>query len=120
MEGIDSTGMSQESPQSIDETMLVYGIRNLTLHSLGVVLLQIGRWSRVEADDILQVRRLAQQVPRLGPKYRDLMQKCLNCDFGCGSSLTRPQLQQAVFEDVVEELDAMIRCLDISNDDGPP
>jgi hypothetical protein len=120
MDGVDSTNVSQESPPAMDEAMLLYGIRNMTLHSLGAVLLQIGTWNRVEADDVLQVRRLAQQVPRLGPKYRDLMQKCLNCDFGCGSNLTRPQLQQAVYEDVFEELDDMIKCLDISNDDGAP
>ncbi|OIW28569.1 hypothetical protein CONLIGDRAFT_632836 [Coniochaeta ligniaria NRRL 30616] len=120
MEGVDSASASQESPPAIDEAMLVYGVRNMTLHSLGVVLLQIGMWNRVEPDDVLQVRRLARQVPRLGPKYRDLMQKCLNCDFGCGSNLTRPQLQQAVYEDIVEELDAMIKCLDISSDDGAP
>ncbi|KAJ9151047.1 hypothetical protein NKR19_g5034 [Coniochaeta hoffmannii] len=120
MEGIDSPSDKQDSPSAIDDAMLLHGIRNVTLHSLGVVLLQIGRWSRVEPDDILQVRRLAQQVPRLGPKYHDLVQKCLNCDFGCGSNLSRPQLQQAVYEDVVEELDAMIKCLDISSDDGAP
>lgn len=118
MEGIASTSVTQESPPAIDDTMLVYGIRNLTLHSLGVVLLQIGRWNRVEPDDIQQVRRLARQLPRLGPKDRILMQKCLNCDFGCGNNLSRPQLQQAVYEDVIEELDAMIKCLDISSDDG--
>ncbi|KAH8911086.1 hypothetical protein BR93DRAFT_975133 [Coniochaeta sp. PMI_546] len=118
MDGVDSTSVSQGSPPAIEEAMLVHGIRNMTLHNLGVVLLQIGTWNRVQPDDVLQVRRRAQQVPRLGPKYRDLMQKCLNCDFGCGSNLTRPQLQQAVYEDVVEELDAMIKCLDISNDDG--
>jgi hypothetical protein len=119
MEGVDGSDVGKEpSPAAVDETMLVYGIRNLTLHSLGVVLLQIGRWNRVDPSDIVQVRRLAQEVPRIGPKYRDLMQKCLNCDFGCGSNLARPQLQQAVYEDVVEELDAMIRSLDSSDDDG--
>jgi hypothetical protein len=118
MDGIDCTSFSRDSRPAVDEAMLVYGIRNMTLHSLGVVLLQIGRWNRIEPDDILQVRRLAQRVPRLGPKYQDLTQKCLDCDFGRGSNLTRPQLQQAVYEDVVEELGAMIKCLDISSDDG--
>ncbi|KAB5539511.1 hypothetical protein GE09DRAFT_320435 [Coniochaeta sp. 2T2.1] len=120
MEEIDSASSVQDSPAATEEAMMLYGIRNLTLHSLGVVLLQIGRWNKVEADDILQVRRLSSQVPRLGPKYRDLMQKCLNCDFGCGSNLSRPKLQTAVYEGVVEELDAMIRCLDISTDEQAP
>lgn len=117
MDGVDTTSVSQESPPAVEEAMLLYGVRNMTLHSLGVVLLQIGRWNRVDPDDVLQVRRLARQESHLGRRYRDLMQKCLHCDFGCGSNLTRPQLQQAVYEDVVEELDAMIKCLDISKED---
>lgn len=120
MEGVDSASANLESPPAMEEAMMMYGIRNMTLHSLGVVLLQIGRWNRIDPDDILNVRRLAREVPRLGSKYQELMLKCLDCDFGFGSNLARPQLQQAVYEDVVEELDAMIRCLDISSDDGAP
>lgn len=108
--------LDQKSPPAIDDAMLLHGIRTLTLHSLGLILLQIGTWDRIQPDNVLQVRRLAQQLPRLGPKYRDLdtEKRCPNCDFGCGSNLSRPHLQQAVYEDVVEELDTMIKCLDIS------
>jgi hypothetical protein len=119
MEGLDTPPPNDSAGTAVEEAMLLYGIRNMTLHSLGVALLQIGRWHSVQPDDVLQVRKLARQIPRLGPKYRELTQKCLECDFRCGNNLSRPQLQQAVYEDVVEELDAMIKCLDLSDDEQP-
>ncbi|KAK1640673.1 hypothetical protein BDP81DRAFT_509859 [Colletotrichum phormii] len=124
MEGIEATTMPDSSDGSPGEVetaagraKLEYGIRNLTLWSLGITLLQIGRWSSLEApEDVLSVRRLSRQVPTLGPKYRDLTRKCLECDFGFGDDLLKPRLQQAVYESVVCELSDMIKTLDVSDD----
>lgn len=94
-----------------------YGVRNLTLWSLGTILLQIGRWSKIETpDDVPLVRKLASQVPSLGPRYRDLTKKCLDCDFGYGEDLSKPRLQQAVYEGLVCELSDMISSLDIRDE----
>ncbi|KAK1671439.1 hypothetical protein BDP55DRAFT_560506 [Colletotrichum godetiae] len=124
MDGIEATAMPDSSDGSpgevetaVERAKLEYGIRNLTLWSLGITLLQIGRWSSLEApEDVLSVRRLSRQVPTLGPKYRDLTRKCLECDFGFGDDLLKPRLQQAVYESVVCELSDMINTLDVSDD----
>lgn len=124
MEGIEVTAMPDNSDGGRNEVetaaeraKLEYGIRSLTLWSLGITLLQIGRWSSLEApEDVLSVRRLSRQVPTLGPKYRDLTRKCLECDFGFGDDLLKPRLQQAVYESVVCELSDMIKTLNVSDD----
>ncbi|RSL69906.1 hypothetical protein CEP53_002029 [Fusarium sp. AF-6] len=102
---------------AVEGAKLDHGIRNLTLWSLGTVLLQIGRWSKVAPDDVRSVRKLSSQVPSLGPKYRDLTKKCLECDFGYGDDLSKPRLQQAVYEGLVCELSNMIGSLNMGEDD---
>jgi hypothetical protein len=109
----------QSSRSPLEEAMLQHGIRNLALHNLGAALLQIGRWKHVDPNVLVDVRGLAESTPRLGRRYRDLVQKCLYCNFRGGTDLARPQLQQEVWEGVVEELDELIRCLDLSVDDEP-
>lgn len=115
MEGIESTPISTTTSQTMEDAMLEYGVRSLPLYSLSLVLLQIGRWSRIPDNDIKEVRRLARQPSRLGPKYQELTQKCLDCDFGYGSCLSKPKLQEAVYNSVICELSSMISCLDIND-----
>ncbi|RSL40091.1 hypothetical protein CEP54_016191 [Fusarium duplospermum] len=116
--GIDGVRISNmASCQSIREAQRTFGIRNLTLHSLGVVLLQIGCWSRIPADDVERVRRFSEQNTRLGSKYMDLTQKCLECDFGYGKDLNKSQLQKAIYDNLVCELETMIMSLDIRDED---
>ncbi|EKJ76848.1 hypothetical protein FPSE_03034 [Fusarium pseudograminearum CS3096] len=101
----------------LEEAKLLYGVRNLTLWSLGTILLQIGRWSALQcSEDVVAIRKLSSQVTSLGPRYRDLTRKCLNCDFGYGDDLTKPRLQQAVYEGLVCELSEMISSLDVAED----
>jgi hypothetical protein len=121
MEGIEPVTKSDSCPRdlskAVEQAKLQYGIRNLTLWSLGTVLPQIGRWSRIEApDDVLGIRKLSSQVPLLGPKYREVTKKCLDCDFGYGEDLSKPRLRQTVYENLVCELNNMIYSLDINDD----
>lgn len=103
--------------EAIETARLTHGVRNLTLWSLGAVLLQIGTWSTIEhLDDVAKIRRLAQRVPMLGKRYRDLTKQCLECDFAFGDDLSKPRLQQAVYENVVCGLSDMIRSLDIGDE----
>lgn len=103
--------------EAVETAQLTHGVRNLTLWSLGAVLLQIGTWSTIEhLDDVAKIRRLAQRVPMLGKRYRDLTKQCLECDFAFGDDLSKPRLQQAVYENVVCGLSDMIRSLDIGDD----
>lgn len=106
-----------EAREAVETAQLTHGVRNLTLWSLGAALLQIGTWSILECwDDVANVRRLAQRVPMLGKRYRDLTKQCLECDFAFGDDLSKPRLQQAVYENVVCGLTEMISSLDIADD----
>jgi hypothetical protein len=121
--------------EAIEDAKLVHGVRNLTLWGLGTVMyvalktklicldsltvfrLQIGTWSTLDSpDDVVAVRRLAQKVSMLGKRYRDLTKQCLECDFAFGDDLSKPRLQQAVYENVVCGLTEMIKTLDIEED----
>lgn len=44
----------------------------------------------------------------LGLKYMSMAQKCIDCDFACGSDLKDADLQSAVYTEVVCVLEGMI------------
>lgn len=89
--------------EEIKNARLQYGIRNMTLWSLGAILLQIGLWARIDSpDDVVTVRRLSSQRSALGPRYQQLTQRCLGCDFGYG-------------DDLVGELNVMINSLSVAS-----
>ncbi|KAK4097772.1 hypothetical protein N658DRAFT_261043 [Parathielavia hyrcaniae] len=94
-----------------DNTEMLCGIRNATVHSLSVALLQIGRWECLDEEDIVAVRKAALRPSRLGPRYDELTKRCLYCDFGVGADLDTPQLQGAIYENVVSELEQMVELL---------
>ncbi|KAL7948552.1 hypothetical protein V8C42DRAFT_314821 [Trichoderma barbatum] len=113
--------MDIESPaslsHSIEDAQYKHGVRNVTLYSLGAALLAIGRWERIDHNDIEGVRRLASQSSYLGPVYQELTQKVLDCDFGYGKDLKKPRLQEAIYNMVVLELESMIASLEISEEE---
>ena len=106
-------------------------IRNPVLFGLGVVLLEIGysktlrelQRPRDRQDDenrfteFFAATRLASSLSReLGGAYREIVTKCLYCDFGCGDDLNEPKLQAAFHQDVVkglEKLEEGFRALQI-------
>ena len=103
--------MDLEVPRSIgpiEDAQYEYGIRNVMLYSLGVALLAIGRWERVELGNVKEVRRLASQSCYLGPTYSELVEKVLDCDFGQGKDLKKPKLREAVYECIILELQGMV------------
>jgi hypothetical protein len=103
--------------QASEDERLSYGIANTTLHCLGVALLQIDRSTHMDPEEVLTVRKTAKMTSSLGPKYKELVEKCLWCDFGLGGDLGKTQLQKAVYECVVDVLEGMIAVLDINDDD---
>ncbi|CAH0052644.1 unnamed protein product [Clonostachys solani] len=102
----------------LEKATLVHGIRNINLHCLGVALLQIGRWTGIQADDIQQVRRLSSLPSQLGSRYRSMTEKCLECDFGVGKDLGDPRLQGAMYDTVIRELEKMISALELEDEES--
>jgi hypothetical protein len=97
-----------------------FGINNTTLFFLGVALLELAHWKPLEKlstqqdpNEILTARRLASRPTPLGPKYSDMIRKCLQCNFGFGTDLNKKELQAAVYGDVVCQLENMIESLSI-------
>lgn len=101
---------------SIEDAQYKLGIRNLTLYSLGTALLAIGKWKRIDHNDVEGVRRLASERCQLGNNYGNLTKKLLYCDFGCGEDLERVGLEEAIYETIILELESMIARLDVSRD----
>lgn len=109
------TSCDRQQASLVDDAQLEYGIRNLTMHSLGVALLQIGQWDPLRPENIVVIRKVADMASRdsrLGPRYQRLTQKCLECDFGFGKDLAQPELQSAVYRDVVCELEELVSSLE--------
>ncbi|KAK8863006.1 hypothetical protein PGQ11_009241 [Apiospora arundinis] len=89
-----------------------YGVGNTSLYSLGKALLQIGQWSLLMTDDIGEIRRLAECDSRLGPVYQRITQQCLDCNFASSKDLGDPDLQNAIYRDVVCGLEGIIKSLE--------
>ncbi|KAJ8113477.1 hypothetical protein OPT61_g4410 [Boeremia exigua] len=102
--------------ETILNDKLTHGIENPSIFSLGLALLQIGRWELIEDqlceqdqnNEILAARRLVCRTSHLGPKYEELTRRCLQCNFGCSTELEDEDLKAALYNDVVRRLDALI------------
>ncbi|KAF2998300.1 hypothetical protein E8E13_007423 [Curvularia kusanoi] len=97
------------------------GVDNTTLFSLGIAMLEIAYWTPIEQkmtamdenNCVLAARRLmCDRGAPLGPEYQRIAAKCLRCDFGFGPSLNSNGLQSAIYNDVVLQLDGMIKRLE--------
>jgi hypothetical protein len=96
-------------------------IRNMALYRLGVALLEIGFWKEFDSFDVTEIRQLADpkgtnRLRTVYPRYLEIAQRCLDCDFGYGTDLRKKSLQQSVYDKVINELDGMIAAMDISDD----
>lgn len=110
--GVLKAGLSDSSRHSFLSGLFFNRFNYLTVKRL-----QIGTWSILKTpDDVVAVRRLAQKVPVLGKRYRDLTKQCLECDFAFGDDLSKPRLQKAVYDHLVCGLTDMIETLDIKED----
>jgi hypothetical protein len=53
----------------------------------------------------------------MGPKYAEVVRKCIQCDFGYGDDLGETRLQEGFHQDVIcrlEELEDTFRGLSLS------
>ncbi|CAH0045314.1 unnamed protein product [Clonostachys solani] len=107
--------------QATKDERLLYGINNMVLHCLGVALIQIDQGMKLEPEDVLLARKKARFSSSFGRKYRNIVDKCLRCDFGYGTDLGQPRLQKAVYETVVGSIDSLIaalQVLELGDDEG--
>ena len=96
---------------------------NPLLFSLGVVLLEIAYTSTMETlqrpidldngrenlyTEFFAARRLAKSAKTdMGATYHKVVEKLIECDFGCGMDLDDPQLQAAFHRDVICPLERL-------------
>ena len=97
-------------------------IRNRLLFSLGVMLLELAYQTPLhllqkdtDVDAHLapnteyhiadRVRHDAASM--MGPRYAEVVRKCIQCDFGKGDDLSKTKLQEGFNQDVICELEAL-------------
>ncbi|KAM7194208.1 hypothetical protein V8F33_007354 [Rhypophila sp. PSN 637] len=105
--------------EQINECRVVYGVTNLTLHSLGAALLQIDQWSAtgvIQPQDVPAIRKMALRPSSLGPRFDDIIQRCIKCRFNYGFDLNRPQMQKEVYDKLVTPLEDMIASMSLNDD----
>ena len=103
--------------------------RNSLLFSLAVILLEIAHSSTLESlqqpidlvpgqesyTEFFVARRLSRSnYTDLGPRYHSIIERLVECDFGCGDDLDNFQLQTAIHKEVIcplESLEQRLRVL---------
>ena len=118
-DGCKMNGIQQTEDTVSDEDR--FGINNVTLFFLGIALLEIAHWKPIEDqmvtrdlnNQIFAARRLRSKPTALGPVYQQLINMCLECNFGFGTKLSNKSLQTAVYNNVVCELETMMKTLNI-------
>ena len=97
--------------------------RNPLLFSLGVVLLEIAYSSTLESlqqpndlndsqknlyTEFFMARRLASSGRSdMGGSYHKIVERLVECDFGCGNDLSDRQLQVALYKDIICPLERL-------------
>ncbi|KAL0262299.1 hypothetical protein SLS55_003741 [Diplodia seriata] len=93
-----------------------YGIRNMTLAKLGLALLEIGHKKDISSfdlgswqHDVISARILADgSYTDLGPRYQRIVRKCIECNFSAEDDLDAEDLRNAVYTNVICELESLI------------
>ncbi|KAK1757303.1 hypothetical protein QBC47DRAFT_375640 [Echria macrotheca] len=98
--------LSEGSVVSEDELQFTYGIQNRILYRLGVALLSIGLWTRVNWRDIAAVRRKAAALDSLGKEYRETVKRLIwgNFDVEEVTNLGDERLQAEILRTVIGPL----------------
>ncbi|KAJ5059406.1 hypothetical protein J3E74DRAFT_465959 [Bipolaris maydis] len=114
----DDTSLTTDPNHDALDLKHTFGIRNLTLAKLGVALLEICAQGDITGPqlngtpwDIIAARKMLDEkhhsIQTLGPKYLEVVRKCIHCDFSCDDDLHGDALQSAVYTEVVCALQDM-------------
>jgi hypothetical protein len=116
---IDGPNGSLVRAQSLHSPIVV---RNQLLFNLGVLLLELTFQKPLvemikETDmnsahagntEFLTADRLSRQVsPHMGPRYAEVVKKCIHCYFASGNDLKQSKLQAEFHQDVICELEKL-------------
>jgi hypothetical protein len=116
---IDGPNGSLVRAQSLPSPIVV---RNQLLFNLGVLLLELAFQKPLaemikETDmnsahagntEFLTADRLSRQVsPHMGPRYAEVVKKCIHCYFASGNDLKQSKLQAEFHQDVICELEKL-------------
>ena len=94
---------------SEDELQYTSGIRNQVLYRLGVALLSIGLWSKVDWEDVPAVRRKAAALDSLGKKFSHAVKRLIYSDFGVDTvDLSDEHLQVEILRAVIVPLERLV------------
>ncbi|KAK4211001.1 hypothetical protein QBC37DRAFT_321169 [Rhypophila decipiens] len=113
-----SAGTADSIDPIEEELKFTFGVRNLVLYRLGVALLSIARWERIQWQDIASVRKKAAALDWGGKAYKTAVTSLINCDFGAGDDLTKERLQFEVMRSVVGPLENSLDIISRSIDGG--
>lgn len=111
-----------KTPSQLPDALAPF-VRNSTLFNLAVILLELAYekplYDMIDPSDAkfgmpattinyYAALRLSKEVAaQLGPRYAQIVEQCLFCDFGQGTELSNPALQDAIQKNVVSELDRL-------------
>lgn len=106
--------------KDLSDLTYIYGIKNLTLAKLGVVMIEICVENDISSfsldptlHDVISARKVLMERPpvldTLGPKYIEIARKCIDCNFSCGDNLNDDDLHSAVYIEVVCALEDIIK-----------
>lgn len=103
----DTVDMDMEGGLILPEELeFTYGIQNQILYRLGVALLSIGLWARIDWKDIAGVRRKAAALDSLGEKYREVVKRLIWGNFGVDTTeLGDERLQVEILRTVISPLE---------------
>jgi hypothetical protein len=93
---------------SEDELQYTSGVRNQVLYRLGVALLSIGLWSKLDWEDVAAVRRKAAALDSLGKKFSHVVERLIYGDFGVDTvDLSDERLQVEILRAVIVPLERL-------------
>ncbi|KAK5655513.1 hypothetical protein OQA88_5784 [Cercophora sp. LCS_1] len=100
------TDMESGSVASEDELENTFGVQNRVLYRLGVALLSIGLWDKIEWKDIPAARRKAKALDAMGAKYREVVKRLIWANFDADpTNLNDERLQAEILRTVVSPLE---------------
>ena len=115
------TKSTATSPAPLDESDNPLAA-NVILFNLGVMLIELAYTATLrdlfseekqspfdpQRTEYLAARELGQDVGgEMGPKYSEIVQKCLGCHFASGADLSSLKLQTEYYRDIVKELEKL-------------